>query len=81
MNLQEVQELKNSITEIRNDQNYNQGLEHIQNLVGSNNREHQENTVRLATDSFKAFENGFNEKITKIESLLTNLENMLSTEQ
>ncbi|UKB81191.1 hypothetical protein [Chryseobacterium sp. MEBOG07] len=81
MNLKEVQELKNSITEIRNDKNYNQGLEHIKNLIGSNNKEHQEITVKLATDSFKAFENGFNEKIVRIENMLTELENMLSKEQ
>lgn len=71
MNLQEVQDLKNSITEIRNDKNFDQGLEHIQNLVGSSNREYQENIVNLAVDSFKNFRTEFDQKINKIDNMLT----------
>ena len=76
MNLQDVQELKKSISEIRNDENLEQMFKHLQNL-GSENQTHQEITVKLALESFNNFKISFDDKMQKIENVLSQFENML----
>ncbi len=76
MNLQDVQELKKSISEIRNDENLEQMFKHLQNL-GSENQTHQEITVKLALESFNNFKISFDDKMQKIENVFSQFENML----
>ncbi|WP_294313314.1 hypothetical protein [uncultured Chryseobacterium sp.] len=77
MNLHEVQELRNSIVEIRNDENLQKMMEHLMNAKESSNPQYQTISIQFAMDSLKNFQNLFDEKMQTIDNVFLQLQKLL----